>query len=162
MCRIPYKTNDGFSLIEVMIALLVFLLGMLGVALFTASGLKTSTTNQARATAIHATSQAVEPMLYHSRADCQAIMLQTFPLTVTSDNGKDSYVVRLVQATDGAGTSIAAIGAAPGYAVTPTASANWISPVTIVLRVPVTGTTATAFPSYTIVLNPNTTGGCNA
>lgn len=155
-----FHANGGFTLIEVMVALLVLLLGMLGVAFFTASGLKTSAVNQVRATAIHATSQAVEPVLYHTRSDCLATVLGTFPRTVTSDNGKDSYTIRLVKATDGAGTSIAAIGAAPGYAVTTTPSADWISPVTIVLGIPVTGTSAITYPSYTIVLQ-NYTVGCN-
>lgn len=155
-----FHANGGFSLIEVMVALLVFLLGMLGVALFTAGGLKTSAVNQVRANVIHATSQAAEPVLYHSRSDCLATVLGTFPRTITSDNGKDSYTIRLVKATDGAGTSIATIGAAPGYAVTTTASTGWISPVTIVLGIPVTGTTATAYPSYTIVLQ-NYTVSCD-
>jgi len=147
-----FRADGGFSLIEVMISLVVFLLGMLGIALFTANGLKTSAVNQARATAVNAVAQAVEPVLYHSRSDCLSNILGTFPRTVTNDNGKDSYAVRLVKAVDGTGADIAAIGAAPGYVVTPTPSAGWISPVTIVLGIPITGTAAIAYPSYTIVL----------
>jgi prepilin-type N-terminal cleavage/methylation domain-containing protein len=163
MSAANYKTSTmrGFSLIEVLVALLVFWLGLLGVALYTAAGLKVSASNQVRATAIKAGSIASEPMSYHTRADCLAVMLGTYPKTVTVDNAKDSYPISLVSAIDGSGTTVATgTTAATTIAV---ASGSWVSPVTITLRVPYTGVngTVTATPTYTMVLQSYTVA-CNA
>lgn len=143
----------GFSMIEVLVALLVFWLGMLGVALYTATGLKVSASNQVRATSIKAASIASEPMSYHTRADCLAIILSTYPKTVTADGGKDSYSISLVSAVDGSGTTVAT--GTPAATTIAVASGSWVTPVTVTLRVPyagVNGATVTATPSYTMVL----------
>lgn len=150
--------QHGFTLIEVLVSLLVFSLGLLGIALYTASGLKTSSSNQVRATSVYAASLAMEPVLYQTRADCLSAALGTFPRTVTSDNGKDSYTVNLVRANDGSGTQVAANN---GIAV---GASTWVSPVTITLGIPYTGSDSkiyTAYPSYTVVLE-NYTAACNA
>jgi len=163
MSAANYKTSTmrGFSLIEVLVALLVFWLGLLGVALYTAAGLKVSASNQVRATAIKAGSIASEPMSYHTRADCLAVMLGTYPKTVTVDNAKDSYPISLVSAIDGSGTTVATgTTAATTIAV---ASGSWVSPVTITLRIPYTGVngTVTATPTYTMLLQSYTVA-CDA
>jgi len=150
--------QTGFTLIEVLASLLVFWLGLLGIALYTASGLKTASTNQVRATSVYAASLAMEPVLYQTRADCLSAALGTFPRTVTSDSGKDSYTITLVRASDGSGAQVAA-----NNAVT-RASGTWVSPVTITLGIPYTGSDSkvyTAYPSYTVVLE-NYTAACNA
>jgi hypothetical protein len=131
---------------------------MLGIGLYTASGLNASSSNQVRATSVYAASLAMEPVLYQARADCLSAALGTFPRTVSSDNGKDSYKISLIRASDGSGTQIAA-----NNAIT-TASGTWVSPVTITLGIPYTGSDSkvyTAYPSYTIVLE-NYTAACNA
>lgn len=148
----------GFTLIEVLISLLVFSLGLLGIALYTASGLKTATANQVRSTSVYAASLAMEPVLYQTRPDCLASALGTFPRTVTSDNGKDKYTIDLVRASDGGGTQVAANN---GIAL---GAGAWVSPVTVTLGVPYTGSdnkVYTAYPSYTVVLE-NYTAACNA
>ncbi|MDP2762647.1 MAG: prepilin-type N-terminal cleavage/methylation domain-containing protein [Sideroxyarcus sp.] len=151
------STMRGFSMIEVLVALLVFWLGLLGVALYTATGLKVSASNQVRATSIKAASIASEPMSYHTRADCLATMLATYPKAVTADGGKDSYSISLVSAVDGSGTTVATgTTAATTIAV---ASGSWVTPVTITLRVPYTGVNGavvTATPTYTMVLQSYT------
>lgn len=152
----------GISLIEVLVALLVFWLGLLGIALYTASGLKVTASNQVRATAIKAASIVSEPMSYHTRADCLSTMLATYPKTVTTDNGKDSYLISLVNAVDGGGTTIAT-GTATSTTIA-VASGSWVSPVTVTLRVPyagLNGAVVTATPTYTIVLQ-NYTVACDA
>lgn len=157
-----FPTMRGFSLIEILVALLVFWLGLLGVALYTASGLKVTAGNQVRATAIKAASTASEPMSYHTRADCLAIMLGTYPKTVTADNGKDSYSVSLVSAIDGSGATVAT-GTATLTTVPDPTGGSWISPVTVTLRVPYSGLTGTvtATPTYTMVLQSYAVA-CNA
>ena len=150
--------QNGFTLLEVLVTLLVFGLGLLGIALYTASGLKTASANQARATSLYAASLAMEPVLYQTRADCLASALGSFPRTVSSDNGKDKYQITMVRASDGRGVQIAA-----NNAVT-VPSATWASPVTVVLGIPHTGSdgkTYIAYPSYTVVLE-NYTAACNA
>lgn len=141
-----------------MVSLLVFWLGLLGIALYTASGLKASSSNQLRATSVYAASLAMEPVLYQTRADCLSAALGKFPRTVSSDNGKDSFVISLIRASDGSGTQIAANNGITA------ASGAWISPVTITLGVPYTGSDGkvyTAYPSYTVVLE-SYTAACNA
>lgn len=154
----PARKQHGFTLIEALVSLLVFWLGLLGIALYTASGLKTSASNQVRATSVYAASLAMEPVLYQTRADCLFAALGTFPRTVTSDNGRDSYAIALVRASDGRGTQVAA-----NNAIT-IPSGSWVSPVTITLGIPYTGSDSkvyTAYPSYTVILE-NYTTACNA
>lgn len=152
----------GFSLIEVLVSMLVFWLGVMGVALYTAAGLKATASNQVRTTVIKAASVASEPMSYHTRADCLSTMLSTYPKTVSVDNGKDSYLISLVSAVDGSGTTVATgTTAATTIAV---ASGSWVSPVTITLRVPylgADGNTVTVTPTYTMALQSYTVT-CNA
>ncbi len=148
----------GFTLVEVMISLLVFFLGLLGISLYTASGLKTNSSNQARATSVYAASLAMEPVLYQTRADCLSAALGAFPRTVTSDNGKDSYTIDLIRASDGSGAQVAANNGITA------ASLTWVSPITITLGIPYTGSdnkVYTAYPSFTVVLD-NYTVACNA
>lgn len=150
--------QHGFTLVEVLVSLLVFWLGLLGIALYTASGLKTASANQVRATSVYAASLAMEPVLYQTRADCLSAALATFPRTVTSDNGKDSYTIDLVRASDGGGTQVAASN------VLAVSSNAWVSPITITFGIPYTssdGKVYTAYPSYTVVLD-NYTAACNA
>jgi hypothetical protein len=88
-------------------------------------------------------------------------MLSTFPRTVTVDNGKDSYQISLAQAVDGSGTTVAS--GTPTATTVSVASANWVSPITVSLRVPYSsleGTTITVTPNYTIVLQ-NYLAACN-
>lgn len=156
-----FPTMRGISLIEVLVALLVFWLGLLGIALYTASGLKVSAGNQVRATAIKAVSMASEPMSYHTRSDCLSTMLGTYPKTVTADNGKDSYLVSLVNAVDGSGVTIAT-GTTTATTIS-VPSGSWVSPVTVVMKVPYNGLNGVvyAYPTYTIVLQSYTVA-CNA
>lgn len=151
------RRQHGFTLIEVLVSLLVFWIGLLGIALYTANGLKTTSSNQLRATSVYAASLAIEPLLYQTRSDCLSAALGSFPRTVTSDNAKDSFLISMIRASDGSGKQIAS-----NNAIT-TASTAWISPITITLGIPYTGSDNkiyTAYPSYTVVLD-NYTAACN-
>lgn len=158
--RLSSYSSKGFTLVEVMVTLLIFLIGVLGIALYTAGGIKSITINQGRATAVKTASQAIEPMFYHTRSDCLATMLGTFPRTVAGDNNKDSYQVKVVNAIDGTGSNIIT---AVGPPLTTTASSSWVSPVTVTLQVPYTGlsgATVYAYPTFTLILQ-NYTTACN-
>jgi prepilin-type N-terminal cleavage/methylation domain-containing protein len=152
------RSHSGFTLIEALIALLVFSLGMLGIALYSGYGLKTSAANQVRATSIYAASLAMEPVLYQTRADCLSASLAGFPRKVTVDNGKDNFDISLERASDGLGIQVA------GKNAITAASSTWVSPITVVLSVPYQGpdgTTYTAYPSFTVMLE-NYKVACNA
>lgn len=155
---VQLRSQHGLTLIEALVSLLVFWLGLLGIALYTGQGLKSSTANQVRSTSVYAASLAMEPVLYQTRADCLSASLGSFPRNVTVDNGKDTFNIGLVRASDGSGTQIAANNALT------TASNTWISPVTVVLSIPYQGSDGsvyTAYPSYTVILE-NYTVACNA
>lgn len=159
------KVNQkGVSLIEVMATLLIFLVGMLGVSLYTTSGLKSISVSQGRASAIKTGSQGFEPLFYHTRPDCLEMMLGTFPRTVKGDNNKDAVTVRLIKAVDGVGTLIAnssGVQVASNY-TTPNTGV-WITPITVTLSVPYTGqdgATVLSTPTFSIPLQ-NYGGNCN-
>lgn len=156
--------QSGVSLIEVMATLLVFLVGMLGVSLYTTSGLKSITASQDRASSIKIGSQGFEPLFYHTRPDCVQMMLGTFPRTVKGDNDKVTTTVRLLNAVDGTGTVIAnasGVQVASGY--TGPNTGVWITPITVTLSVPYTGldgATVLSTPTFSIPLQ-NYGGNCN-
>lgn len=148
----------GVSLIEVMATLLVFLVGMLGVSLYTMSGMKSITVSQSRASAIKTASQGYEPMFRHTRRDCLDVMLRTFPRTVKGDNDKETQTVNLLKAVDGAGNLIATLNSVN------VASATWTSPVIVTLSIPYAGlggAVVQATPSFSLQLQ-NYTEACDA
>ena len=152
------RSHSGFTLIEALISLLVFSLGMLGIALYSGYGLKTSAANQVRATSIYAASLAMEPVLYQTRADCLSAALAGFPRKIAVDNGKDTFNISLERASDGLGIQVA------GKNAITAGSSTWVSPITVVLSVPYQGpdgTTYTAYPSYTVMLE-DYKAACNA
>lgn len=158
------NTQRGVSLIEVMATLLVFLVGMLGVSLYTITGMKSISVSQSRASAIKTASQGFEPLFYHTRPDCLEMMLGTFPRAVKGDNDKDSMTVSLLRAVDGAGTLIAnasGVQVASGY-TTPNTGV-WITPIVVTLSVPYSGqdgATVVTTPTFSVPLQ-NYGGNCN-
>lgn len=156
--------QNGISLVEVLATLLVFLVGMLGVSLYTISGMKSVSVSQGRASAIKTASQGFEPLFYHTRPDCLEMMLGTFPKVSRGDNDKESVSVGLVSATDGAGTQIAnaaGVQVASGYTTSNTGV--WLTPIIVTLSVPYTGqdgNSVVTYPTFTIPLQ-NYGGNCN-
>ena len=146
-----------------MVSLSLFVIGALGVWMYTGTGIKTATINQVRAQAIKASSSATEPLVYNTRPDCLSAALTTvYPRTVTADDGKDSYVVSFVNAVDGKGTVIANSDGAGGATIL-VASTSWSSPITVTLSIPYQGMVdvVTAYQSYSLILQ-NYSVGCDA
>lgn len=76
----------GFTLIEVMVTLAVLALGILGIAMYTAVGLRTGADNNVRATALQIASQVVEPLHAAARNGASAFhtaLAGTFPSGAT-------------------------------------------------------------------------------
>ncbi len=137
------RQQSGVSLIEVMIAIFIFGLGMLGIALYTGNALHASANNHARGTIMQAVSQAIEPRIYPS-SNAANLTANLTPLAagilVSNDNGKDSYLVRLSSVINGDGTATSGVPAVP------------VSPVTAVLTVSYNGANGqsmTLNPVYT-------------
>lgn len=102
----------GFTLIEVMVTLAVLAIGILGIVMYTAVGLRTSAENNVRATALQAASQVMEPLNVAARGGpgtFQAALASTFSSgatlpyarTVTANNG-ESFIVQLALNASGA------------------------------------------------------------
>jgi hypothetical protein len=156
-------------MVEILASILVFSLGMVGVALFTANGLQNSANTHARATALHTASLVLEPLANNpGNATALAQALQNFVLPtpqvngqmqvaplpqgveVSNDNGKDVVTLNIIRFQNGNGdvTDIANGGVI--------SSGDLVSPVTVVFSVPYPATgggTVTLFPSYTFLLD---------
>lgn len=153
----------GISLVEVLVTVMIFMVGALGVGLYTSAGVKTASLNQVRSQAIKAASIAGEPLIYNTRADCMSgVMTNLYPRTVTSDNGRDRYVVSFVNAVDGQGVTVANANT-NGSANILVDSSSWSSPITVTLAVPYQGivSSVVTYPSYTMILQ-NYSVGCDA
>ncbi len=102
----------GFTLIEVMVTLAVLAIGILGIVMYTAVGLRTSAENNVRATALQVASQVMEPLTKAARGGpgtFQAALAGTFSSggtppygrIVTAYNG-ESFTVQLALNASGA------------------------------------------------------------
>lgn len=132
--------QQGVSLIEVLIAIAVFGLGMLGIALYTGNALRSSANNHARGTIMQAVAQTIEPMIYPTN-NAASLTTNLTPLvtgmTISNDNGKDSYLIQIASIINGDGTTSAALPPAP------------LSPVTAVFNVSYNGANG-----QVVTLNP--------
>ena len=143
------RTNAGFTLIEILIALLIFALGALGIAQVTGNALVTTADNNARAMALNIASQQLEPLYIAAGKGNAAFKaaLNTFNggLTVNGNNNRDAYTITITQAEDSS--------APPINLLTSTATATWVSPLTIAARVTYNGRNGvkTANASFTFI-----------
>jgi len=151
---VPYtisnrRPSDGFTLIEVLIALVVFALGILGLSQITGNALVIASDNNARAVALDVASQQLEP-LYIAAGNGNAafkVGLNAFAggLTVNGNAGRDAYTITITQAQDSSVPPIDLLASA--------ATATWVSPMNIAATVSYTGRngTKTAQASFNFV-----------
>ena len=170
------RMQSGFSMIEVLLAILVFSLGMVGVTLYTANGLKNSASNLSRATVLRSASLALEPVVNQATNAAElADALRPFTTTQIAQLGQVAAVAlapgqpppppdavthingvgMLVRNNHGKDTFImTAINFqnGDGVAISNIMPAALVSPVTVAFSVPYTradGNTTTLIPSYT-------------
>jgi len=142
--------QSGFTLLEVLISVLIFSIGLLGIADSTSRSMHISMDNNARAMLASVASQFTEPLYIDaSNVSTGAITKVTFITNLAAidgqsysgNNGRDVYDIRLIQAVDNDDND----------ALTNAASA--VSPVRAVIEVSYQGLsgTKTARSSYTFV-----------
>jgi prepilin-type N-terminal cleavage/methylation domain-containing protein len=144
------RRQSGFSLMETLISLIVFTVGFMGVTQYTGNALKRSADDNSRAVSLNTMTQLLTP-LYAAAASTPAdfkTALDRFStgtgMTVTGNNAKDTYTIKVLQAQDDAGNSIINV-ANPE---------TWLSPITVGVVVSYTGTTGTIVSKapYTFLL----------
>lgn len=142
----------GFSLLETLIAMVVFTVGFMGVSQYTGNALKRSADDNSRAISLSSMSRLLTPLYVAaaaSPADFKTSLdafTDTDGVSVTGNNGKDTFTVKVLEAKDDSGTSI--IGS-----TTPT---SWISPITLGVTVTYSGLNGNvvSMAPYTFILTP--------
>jgi len=142
--------QKGSTLIEVLVASLIFALGTLGIANSLGRGVHASIDNNARAQASSVASQIAEP-LYIAAAkvsngtltetEFKALLAGMSDTTVHGNDGKDDFLVNVLEAKDS--NDLDVLANAPPYS----------SPVRVVLEIGYQGLndTKTTRSNYTIV-----------
>ncbi len=134
------KRHSGFTLIEVLISLVLFAIGALGVLLYSGNAVKSSLDNNARAIGISTASQVLEPLYVaaeNGSATLQAALNAlkdnngVFKATVTGNGGRDSFTVTILEARDDNNLNVL------------TNPPPWQSPITLGVRIDYAGITGT-------------------
>ncbi len=103
--KLRKKRQQGFTLIEVLVSMSLFAVGMLGIALYLAKGLQTTVNNEAHAMAMRVAQQAVEPLYVasnQSRASLKTALEKstTNPFPFTYHSALASQFNITIDATD--------------------------------------------------------------
>lgn len=128
--------EGGFTLIEVLAALALFSLAMLGIALFTGNAIKTSINDSVRGIALYTANNEIEKLVVAAglgAPNLRAALLAfdtdvgaaTFSREVLANNGKDRFIVAITAASDFNGVNV----------LTDASPALWVSPITLAVRV---------------------------
>jgi len=149
LIKVPHR-QAGFSLLETLIALIVFTVGFLGVSQYTGNALKRSADDNSRAVSLSAISQLLSPMYVAASTSPSAFKsaLDEFtagngiPVTI----GNDNYTVRISEAKDDAGTSI----------INASNPETWLSPVRVGVTVTYQGLNGNLVSKapYTFIITP--------
>lgn len=133
------KKQAGFSMIETLIAMTVFSVGFIGVAQFTGEALKRGADDNSRAVSLNAMSKLMSPLYVAALGTPTQfkLILDTFTTangrTIQANNNRETYTVKIIEAQDDSATSI----------INDALPNNWLSPITVGVRVTYTGATGT-------------------
>lgn len=120
----------GFSLLEVLIALAIFAIGIIGISKVSTSALRSSVDNNNRSVSLSAASQLLIPMYLSANNNPTDFKnsLSSFAkgLDVVTNANKDTFTITIAEAYDDAGTNLLTTSDTPD---------TWISPVTIGIKV---------------------------
>jgi len=144
------RKQAGFSLLETLIALIVFTVGFMGVSQYTGNALKKSADDNSRAVSLAAISQLLSPM-YVAASTSPAAFKSALDSFAAGDGlpvtlGNDRYTVRISEAKDDAGNSV----------INASNPATWLSPVRVGVTVTYQGLNGNLISKapYTFIVTP--------
>jgi len=128
--------QEGVTLIEILSALALFSIAMLGIAFNTGSALKSSANDNVRGIALYTTTNVIEQFFFKSGQGAAQIRSAIIAFDsdadtpgvsqlVSGNNGKDNYVITLTAGVDNNGVNI----------IADNNPATWVSPVTIAVNI---------------------------
>lgn len=142
--------NKGFTLIEVLISLVIFAFGMLGVAMQMSKSLSSTVSNEVHSSVMQLAMQSIEPLniaVLKSRDTFKAALnnIGNTPVFSTNNSQLNNFDISLSRALDNNNNSLFT-----------EPSGNWAPPYTIVLKVEYTGKKNNKLSFFTThVLVPN-------
>lgn len=153
MVSLLNRLQQGFTLVEVLVSLLIFSIGILGSISLLTKGIQTNIDNNARAVSIQTMESALEPLYLATTGASLKAAINTFDtngdavfndIIVTNNGGKDSFTIEIVEALDNANTNV--LTALPPY----------VSPIRVAVRALYTGKAGTIQTQghYTFVVSP--------
>jgi len=147
--------NKGFTLIEVLISLVIFAFGMLGVAMQMSKSLSNTINNEVHSSVMQLAMQSIEPLNIAVLRDRDAFSAAltnlantgNTPAFATNNSQLKSFDISISSALDSDGDSLFA-----------EPNNNWAPPYTIILEVEYTGVEENTLSFFTThVLVPNET-----
>ena len=142
--------QSGFSLLETLIALIVFTVGFMGVSQYTGKALKQSADDNSRAVSLSAMSQLLSPMYVAAATSPSAFKtaLDRFSGAggVAVSIGNDNYTIRVSEAKDDDGNSV----------INANNPESWVSPLRVGVTVTyrgISGDMVSRAP-YTFIIKP--------
>ena len=124
------KTNQRFALLEVLIALAVFAIGLIGISKISTSALRSSVDNNNRSVSLNTASQILIPVYLaanNNPEDFKNQILAFAPgIEVLNNGDRDKFTISIAEAFDDAGTNLLKGKPKPE---------TWISPITVGVKV---------------------------
>jgi len=126
--------QSGFTLIEVMISLLVFATGMLGVTFQMSQGIKNTINTEVHSSVMQVALQSIEPLKRSVLQDNTAFLAQLNDLNTNGtappfagNSNQENFVISVESATDD--------GGAGNNNLFTKSTASWVPPFTVVLQI---------------------------
>ena len=115
--KLKISKSKGLTLVEVLVALALFAIGMLGMALFTGNAIKVTSDDNVRAIALYTTANELEKVFVAGGHTAEAFSaaledfdtdddVNTYSTTVYGNSGRDSFTVEILAARASNGVNV--------------------------------------------------------